>query len=165
MNLLLRLLRYILAFLCVLTGIPALASSQLDLPLYSTVYDVDRNPNADGRAALKLAKDTQRKVLIEVGGDWCSWCHILDRFIKDHPDVETRLHKTFVVLKVNVSDVNDNAEFMASLPPALGYPHMYITDNNGDVLHSQDTAEFLVNKKYSESRFMVFLDRWKSADE
>jgi len=77
----------------------------------------------------------------------------------------TSLTFTFVVLKVNVSDVNDNAEFMASLPPAMGYPHMYITDSNGDVLHSQDTAEFLVNKKYSESRFMAFLDRWHSTHE
>ena len=150
---------------CLLGSIPALAASQLNLPLYSTVYDTSRNPNADGRAALMLAKDTHRKVLIEVGGDWCSWCHILDRFIKGHPKLESRLHETFVVLKVNVSDVNDNAEFMASLPPALGYPHMYITDNNGDVLHSQDTAEFLVNKKYSETRFMTFLDHWQSAHE
>ena len=159
------LIRCSLVMVCLLGSIPALAASQLNQPLYSTVYDTNRNPNADGRAALKLAKDTHRKVLIEVGGDWCSWCHILDRFIKDHPKLESRLHETFVVLKVNVSDVNDNAEFMASLPPALGYPHMYITDNNGDVLHSQDTAEFLVNKKYSETRFMAFLNRWQSAHE
>jgi len=165
MNLLRRSPGYYLVFLYLLAGIPVLAAAPLDLPLYSTTYDANRNPNADGRAALKLAKDTQRKVLIEVGGDWCSWCHILDRFIRDHPDVESRLHETFVLLKVNVSDVNDNAEFMASLPPAMGYPHMYVTNSNGDVLHSQDTAEFLVNKKYSEVRFMAFLDRWQSSHE
>ena len=148
MNILFRPLRFYLVFLCLFASFSVLASTHLDLPSYSTSYDVDRNPSADGRAALKLAKETRRRVLIEVGGDWCSWCHILDRFIKDHPDVESRLYETFVVLKVNVSDVNDNAEFMASLPPTLGYPHMYITDSNGDVLHSQDTAEFLVNKKF-----------------
>ena len=131
-----------------------------ELPVYSRIYDASRNPNADGRAALKLAKETNRKVLIELGGDWCSWCFVLDRFIKEHPEVESRLHQTFVVLKVNISDENDNVEFMAAFPPAQGYPHMYVTDSDGNILSSQDTAEFRENKKYSEARFMAFFDRW-----
>ncbi len=136
-----------------------------ELPAYSQFYDATRNPNADGRQALQLAKETGRKVLIEVGGDWCSWCHVLDKFIKDNPAVEKRLHETFVVLKVNISDENDNAEFMSAFPPAQGYPHMYITDNNGSILHSQDTSEFRENKKYSEKRFMIFFERWKNTHE
>ena len=136
-----------------------------ELPVFSRVYDTERNPNADGRDALKLAKETNRLVLIEVGGDWCGWCHTLDRFIKDHPEVESRLHQTFVVLKVNISDVNDNAEFMSAFPPAKGYPHMYITDNSGAILHSQDTAEFRENKEYSERLFMAFFDHWQNDDK
>ncbi len=136
-----------------------------ELPAYSQVYDASRNPNADGRSALKLAKETGRKVLIEVGGDWCRWCHVLDKFIKDHPEVEKRLHETFVVLKVNISDENDNVEFMSAFPPAQGYPHMYITDSNGSILHSQDTAEFRENKQYSERRFMIFFDRWQNKND
>ena len=132
-----------------------------ELPVYSRVYDASRNPNADGRDALKLAKETNRKVLIEVGGDWCSWCFVLDRFIKAHPKVASRLHQTFVVLKVNISDENDNVEFMAAFPPAQGYPHMYVTDSDGNILNSQDTADFRENKKYSEARFMAFFDRWQ----
>ena len=141
-------------------------ASQLpeELPVYSRVYDASRNPNADGRAALKLAKETNRKVLIEVGGDWCSWCFVLDRFIKEHPKVESRLHQIFVVLKVNISDENDNVEFMAAFPPAQGYPHMYVTDSDGNILTSQDTADFRENKQYSEARFMAFFDRWQKHD-
>ncbi len=135
------------------------------LPEYSRVYDEKRDPNVDGNAALKLAKETQRKVLIEVGGDWCTWCHVLNRFIKDHPEVEKGLHEIFVVLKVNISDANDNAEFMRAFPPAQGYPHMYITDSAGTILHSQDTAEFRENKQYSVKRFKIFFERWKNHDE
>jgi hypothetical protein len=89
----------------------------------------------------------------------------MDRFIKEHPNVESRLHQTFVVLKVNISDVNDNSEFMAAFPPAKGYPHMYITDSSGSILFSQDTAEFRENKQYSEQRFMSFFDRWQIKHE
>ena len=155
--------QFFVFFLLLLSAAFNVQASQLpeELPVYSRVYDASRNPNADGRDALKLAKETNRKVLIEVGGDWCSWCFVLDRFIREHPKVASRLHQTFVVLKVNISDENDNVEFMAAFPPARGYPHMYVTDSDGNILSSQDTADFRENKKYSEARFMTFFDRWQ----
>ena len=136
-----------------------------ELPVYSRIYDVSRNPNADGRDALNLAKETNRKVLVEVGGDWCSWCFVLDRFIRENPMLESLLHQVFVVLKVNISEKNDNSEFMAAFPPAQGYPHMYVTDSSGNILSSQDTADFRENNNYSEVRFMAFLDRWQNSNE
>lgn len=150
--------------LCIL-AVQVSASQALVLPAYSQGYDPGRDPFADGREALRLAKDTRRRVLIEVGGDWCSWCHVLDRFLGEHPSLYARLHDTFVLLKVNVDETNDNAEFLSVFPKALGYPHMYITDNEGAVLFSQDTAEFLHNGKYSEQRFQLFLDRWSIEHE
>jgi len=149
------------AILFDITSVQA-AQSDRDLPAYSRLYDQNRNPNDDGRDALILARQTNRKVLIEVGGDWCSWCHIMDRFIKQHPEVESRLHQTFVVLKVNINDANDNAEFMSAFPPAKGYPHMYVTDQSGNILYSQDTANFRENKQYSRKRFMNFFNRWQN---
>jgi len=154
-----------LLLLVVLTTNVCASQISNGLPVYSQIYDASRNPNDDGRAALKLAKETGRKVLIEVGGDWCGWCHVLDRFIKDNPEVEAGLHETFVVLKVNVSDENDNVKFISAFPPAQGYPHMYVTDSSGTILHSQDTAEFRENKKYSVNRFRIFFERWKNHDE
>ena len=136
-----------------------------ELPAYSLGYDPARDPFSDGRDALQLARETDRLVLIEVGGDWCSWCHVLDRFLDRHPAIWSKLHERFVVLKVNVDDSNDNAEFLAAFPPAMGYPHMYVTRNDGSVVHSQDTAEFLRDGKYSQQRFLAFLDRWGRQDE
>ena len=144
----------------------ALAMEPADqLPAYSQVYDPARDPFADGHAAIQLAKATNRRVLIELGGDWCSWCHIMDRFFDNNPDVKTKLHQTFVMLKVNVSDLNDNAEFLKAFPKPLGYPHMYVADNDGKLLQSKDTADFLVNGKYSRERFMAFFSRWQINDQ
>jgi len=146
--------------LLLVTAATVHASQATQLPAYSRGYDAARDPFADGRAALRLALDTQRKVLIEVGGDWCSWCHVLDRFLHEHPSLRARLHETFVVLKVNVDEHNDNAEFLSAFPRALGYPHMYVTGNDGTILFSQDTAEFLQGGRYSAPHFRAFLDRW-----
>lgn len=157
--------RFALVSAFLLISFPAMTACELDLPAFSTTYDAKRDPYADTQAALKLARETNRKLLIEVGGDWCSWCHVLDRFLQDHSSVSARLHETFVLLKVNVSAVNDNARFMATLPPARGYPHMYITDSSGVVLHSQNTGQFLENKEYSEKQFVEFLDYWQSQSD
>ncbi len=137
------------------------ATEKINYPPYSTHYDPARDPFADGRTAIALAKATQRRILIEVGGDWCKWCHLLDRFIKSDKEIEQALYQTFVVLKVNVSDENANEKFLAAFPENLGYPHMYVADINGKVIHSQDTGKFLDNLKYSKQKFMAFLNKWK----
>jgi len=74
--------------------------------------------------------------------------------------LRSRLHETFVLLKVNVDATNNNAEFLSAFPRTRGYPHMYITDSGGTILFSQDTAEFLQGGRYSKQRFHAFLDRW-----
>lgn len=140
---------------------PVAAVQYANLPAYSRVYDPARDPFTDGRAAIKNAKATKRRILIEVGGNWCSWCHRLDRFIRTNKDIERKLHETFVILKVNISDKNDNHEFMSSLAKPLGYPHMYIAESDGRVVYSQDTAEFLYQGKYSKQYFLDFLEKWK----
>jgi thiol:disulfide interchange protein len=148
-----------------LPGAQAEIPAAEELPAYSVGYDPARDPFSDGRDALRLARETGRRVLVEVGGDWCSWCHVLDRFLDQHPAVRTKLHEKFVVLKVNVDESNDNAEFLAGFPPTLGYPHMYVTASDGTILHSQDTAEFLHDGRYSARRFLDFVYRWEEQDE
>ncbi len=134
------------------------------LPSYSQGYDPARDPFADGRDALALAQRTQRRVLIELGGEWCQWCKALDRFLSDNERVHEPLHRHFVVLKVNVSEENDNAEFLAGLPENLGYPHIYVAAGDGRVLHSQDTAQFLADGRYDEARVLDFIERWRPAE-
>lgn len=147
-------LLFILFFVSIQTATSA------ELPLYSTKYDPSRDAFQDGRDAIKLAGETNRRILIELGGDWCKWCHFMDRFLNTHPAVKKQLHETFVVLKVNVSEENNNHNFLKAFPRPLGYPHMFITESNGKLIYSKDTAEFVINRKYSVERFEAFFKRW-----
>jgi len=138
----------------------AKSQSLNSLPNYSTEYNVKQDAFKDGAAAVKLATSTNRRILIELGGDWCTWCKKMDIFFDKNPDIKQKLHETFVMLKINVSDENDNAEFLKSFPKPLGYPHMYVSEYNGSVLWSQDTAEFLKDGKYTRDSFLAFFERW-----
>ncbi len=135
--------------------------SLADLPSYSKRYDENTDPFKDAVAAIKLAQQTKRNILIEIGGEWCAWCHKMDAFLAENPDVYQKLHQNFVLLKVSVSDTNENSEFMKSLPPVLGYPHMYVSTGEGKMLLSKDTAELLEASEYSRQAWLTFLDDWQ----
>jgi thioredoxin-related protein len=128
-----------------------------NLPTYSKIYDDQRDPFKDAAAAIALAKETNRQVLIEIGGNWCSWCHKMDSFLAKNPDVYDALHSQYVLLKISVSDSNENDAFMKSLPPVLGYPHMYVSTAQGKMILSKDTAELLDGNDYSKSLWLNFL--------
>ncbi len=84
----------------------------------------------------------------------------LDRFIATTPAVKELLYRNFVVLKINVSDENDNREFRQGLPVTFGYPHIFIADSKGSILYSKDTTQLLEQGSYSAARFIEFLRQW-----
>ena len=136
-----------------------------ELPLYSKVYDDQRDPFNDANAALALAKATNRNVLIEIGGNWCTWCHKMDAFLLKNPQVYQSLHSKYVLLKISVSDTNENEDFMKALPPVLGYPHMYVSTAGGQMLLSKDTAELQDNNGYSTEYWLTFLQQWQLKEQ
>ena len=130
-------------------------------PPYGQGYDPARDPFADGSAAIALAAQTGRHVLIQLGGDWCSWCHLLDRTLHRQADLAALLDAGFVVLKVNVSDENDNADFLKGLPAFDGYPHIFVANGAGEIVHSQDVSAWLLKGRYSPEKIKDFLLQWQ----
>ncbi len=125
-------------------------------------YEPDRDPFADLEYAKNLAEQGDKHILLVVGGDWCSWCHTLDRFIKQNESVEQALNETFVTLKINVSEDNYNEAFLENLPSAVGYPHFYVLSHEGKVLASQQTAELesFWGWGYSKRAFRKFIEQY-----
>lgn len=139
-------------------------SFSANLPTYSTIYSEQSDPFQDAAAAIRAATASNRNVLIEIGGNWCTWCKKIDAFLEQNTDVYQALHANFVLLKVNVSDVNKNTAFMKGLPPVLGYPHMYVSTAQGKVLLSKDTADFLRSGSYSKEQWLSFIEEWQFAN-
>lgn len=131
-----------------------------EIPEYSRSYDPDRDPFTDSNKALQYATQTGRRVLIALGGDWCSYCLQLDDFITGDQQLHAALYDRFVVLKINVSEDNMNEDFRAGLPEINGYPHFFISRSDGSILYSKDTSQLLEDGTYSRTRFLQFLEAW-----
>lgn len=123
-------------------------------------YDPKRDAARDVREAVAEAARTGKRVLLEVGGEWCVWCHIMDEFFEKNRALLDLREKNFVMVKVNFSEENENAAVLSRYPQIQGYPHIFVLDRDGKLLHSQDTAELEEGKGYSLARFTAFLQKW-----
>jgi thioredoxin-related protein len=125
-------------------------------------YDPGADPFVQLQTAAAQAKDEGKHVLLIAGGDWCSWCHYLDAFVKRNAEVASALYDTFVVVKVYYGDDNKNASFFAGWPEAAGYPHFWIFSGDGNLLRSQGTLELEDGaKSYDAAAFLAFVERWQ----
>jgi thioredoxin-related protein len=123
-------------------------------------YDPKRDAALDIVEAAAEAKRTNKRVLVEVGGEWCIWCHHMDDFFEQNPALLELREKNFVMVKVNFSDENKNEQVLSRYPEIQGYPHLFVLDGDGKLLHSQDTGELEEGKSYNLARFTAFLEEW-----
>jgi len=152
------LLIVVAATLCLAGGPQTAGQSKQYIPV--TKYDPKRNAADDIQVAIKEALRTHRRILLEVGGEWCSWCHTLDRFFEAHPDLLLLRDKKFVTVKINFSEENENKELLAHYGTIPGYPHLFVLDSDGKLLHSQDTSPLENGKSYDLERLTAFLYTW-----
>ncbi len=133
------------------------SSNAADLP---AKFDPSRDAAADVAYATSLAKEQGKRVIVDVGGEWCVWCHIMDRFIAANPDVRALIDAQYVWVKVNFSKENENPALLGRWPKVEGYPHLFVLDANGNVLHSQDTGKLEAGKSYDKRKFLDMLRKW-----
>lgn len=125
-----------------------------------TTYDPKRDGAKDIEDAIKEAQRANKRILLEVGGEWCSWCHTLDKFFEAHPDLLSLRDKNFVTVKINFSEENENKEILSGYDPIPGYPHILVLERNGKFLLSQNTGVLESGKSYDLERLAAFLTKW-----
>lgn len=123
-------------------------------------YDPARNAEQDILEAVAEADRAGKRVLLEVGGEWCIWCHIMDAYFEKNPELLAYREKNFVMLKINFSEENKNEQALSRYPQINGYPHLFVLDRDGKLLHSQDTGQLEEGKSYNQDKFMAFLKEW-----
>jgi len=131
-----------------------------DLPRFSRGYYPSADPEVDLKAASQLAMTENKKILMVIGGDWCSWCHVMTRFFTDNKPVRDLLLSKFHLLKINMSEANENQEFLSDYPEIKGYPHIFVLSATGELLSSVDTATLEKGRSYSELKFTELMSQY-----
>ena len=124
-------------------------------------YDEARNPADDLAMTVQRAKAQKKNILVQVGGDWCGWCRRMSEFIDTNDKVREKVSGNYLLMKVTYDKKQTNENFLANYPKISAYPHLFVLDSDGKLLHSQGTAELEEGKGYNEQVYLAFLDQWK----
>ncbi len=146
-----------LFFILLISTLSMFAQTEDSLPK----FDPSRNPYDDLKVAVENAKQTNKRIILDVGGEWCIWCHRIDAFMHNTEEIRLLIEEDFIFVKVNYSKENKNEKFLLQYPQVEGYPHFFVLDESGKLLHSQNTGELEKEKDYDKDKFIAFLNKWK----
>ncbi len=127
------------------------------------LYDPAADAEKDIDAAIQKAKQENKFVLIQGGGNWCKWCIEFARFAKADPQIDSVINAGFVWYHLNYSKENENKKAFARLgyPQRFGYPVFIILNGMGERVHTQN-SEYLEDgkKSYNKLKVQAFLEMW-----
>lgn len=125
-----------------------------------TSFDPQRNPFGDLRQAIEEAKQTQRRIILELGQQSCVECRDLDQLFASNLTLRDLRDRNYVWVKINVSAENENKQFLSQYPSISDFPHFFVLAADGHLVHSQDTKPLEESKGYNPDRLKEFLNRW-----
>ncbi|WP_443944981.1 thioredoxin family protein [Pedobacter sp. AW1-32] len=123
----------------VLLSVAAFAQSK---PAGVHIYNPQADAKADLAKAVAKAAKENKHVLVQVGGNWCSWCIAFHNLVDSTTTLKNYINENFETVLVNYSPENKNEGALASLgyPQRFGFPVFVILDGKGKVLHIENSA-------------------------
>ena len=134
------------------------------------VYDENINPMTQIDEAVAKASSSEKFVICQVGGNWCPWCLRFADFISKDADIMKVITENFIYAHINYNPTKskgaDQAEAAVALmnrlgnPQRFGFPVFVVLDQNGKVLHIQDSSFLEEGKGYNKDKVLRFLNAW-----
>jgi thioredoxin-related protein len=124
------------------------------------------DPSLDGmkqiREAVDKASAQGKFVLVQYGGNWCSWCRKFDAFCKADTSISNIINANYIPVKLNYDPTNKNDESNLYLgnPARFGFPVFIIVDGKGKVMHIQDSGLLEDGKGYNRDKVLGFFANW-----
>ena len=121
--------------------------------------------NAEARIAelVKQAKAENKNIILQAGGNWCIWCLRFNDFVQTTPELKEIVDANYFYYHLNYSPENKNEKVFAKYdnPGAkFGYPVFVVLDQNGKMIHTQDSAVLEEGKGYSKEKVKEFFEKW-----
>lgn len=134
------------------------------------VYNESIDPMEQIDNALAKAKAEKKYVVCQVGGNWCPWCLRFADFVEKDSAVNKVVSDNFEYIHVNynprksagAASADKAARLMLRLgnPARFGFPVFVVLDEEGNVLHIQDSSFLEEGKGYNEKKVLRFFNCW-----
>ena len=133
-------------------------------------YNENQDARADIRKAVEQAKKENKNVMMQFGGNWCSWCMRFHALVTGYPRLDSLMKANYVYVLVNVPGSKDKDKRDMSLfaeyqyPNRFGFPVFVILDQQGKRLNTVDSDGFEYRDPkvpgYDTAKVERFLKMW-----
>lgn len=133
-------------------------------------YDENINPIEQIDKAVASAKEEDKHIICQVGGNWCPWCLRLIEHIDNDTLISKTISDNYIYIHVNYNPRKNtgsvSARHAAALmqrlgnPARFGFPVLVVLDTNGKVIHTQDSSFLEEGKGYNSEKVLRFLKNW-----
>ena len=134
------------------------------------VYNESINPLEQIDQAVVKAKSEGKFVICQVGGNWCIWCLRFADFITNDTAISKVINENFEYIHVNYNPRKSGGEAQQQQAAALmkrlnncgrfGFPVFVVLDNDGKVLHIQDSSFLEEGQGYHQEKVLRFFKNW-----
>ena len=143
----------------------SLAANAQEQTTPKKVYNEEINPLEQIDQALAQAQAEGKFVICQVGGNWCPWCLRFAEYITNDSTINALVEENFVYIHVNYHPrkaTEWSAAMMKRLnnPGRFGFPVFVVLDEQGNVLHIQDSSFLEEGKSYNQEKVLRFFKNW-----
>jgi thiol-disulfide isomerase/thioredoxin len=139
---------------------PKLGQVELARPL-PLPYDVNADANAEIDAALVRAKSEGKRLIVDLGGNWCGDCRVFAA-IMDLPEVKKYVDAHYEVVLVNVGRYDTNLDVPArfGLEKPHAAPSTLIISPDGKLLNGDDLVALKDARDMTPQQVVDWLAHW-----
>lgn len=148
----------------------AIVSMAANAQALKKVYNEEINPMEQIDKAIAEAKESGKFVICQVGGNWCPWCLRFADFIANDSTISEIIDQNFVYIHVNYNPKRSEGEEKTKLaaqmlkrlnsPARFGFPVFVVLDDEGNVIHIQDSSFLEEGKGYNKEKVVRFMKNW-----
>jgi thiol:disulfide interchange protein len=129
-----------------------------------TPYDEAANADSAVDAAFARARKSGKRVLIDLGGNWCGDCIVLANLMQ-LPEMKSFMAAHFEVVSVDVGRFNKNLQIparfgMVDRLKSGGVPALIIAEPNGSFVNKQDISALEDARHMTPQAIANWLAQW-----
>ena len=129
------------------------------------VYNEQINPLEQIDQALVQARAEGKFVICQVGGNWCPWCLRFADFITNDSAINAVIEQNFVYIHANyhprkAGEVGQALMKRLNNAGRFGFPVLVVLDEQGNVIHIQDSGLLEEGKGYNQEKVLRFFQNW-----